>query len=158
MTMENSVVLHIAFFIATASATILHWAGNASAQKKLAASSNVAFSIKKYLSTEGISIFMDIICNILLQLAFGGIIDVVPHDYIKWYSLLSLFAFGVGAAYGGSAFIISIIGKTQKMLLNIIDKKTNISDAVEGKTELTSMGEGGAVTPPNPPPNQPPKP
>lgn len=151
--MENSLMLHIAFFIATASATILHWAGNASAQKKLAISSNVAFSIKKYLSTEGISIFMDIICNVLLQLAFGGIIDVVPHDYLKWYSLLSLFGFGVGAAYGGSAFIISIIGKTQKMLLNIIDKKTNISDAVQGKTDLTPMSEGnsGGVTPPKPP-------
>jgi len=95
------------------------------ALKKRANDANLTLSVKKYLTTDWLSLLGSFLSVVIVVYVLDEIAKVRPEimGYIK-----GLFIF---IGYTGSSLIQSWLGKADKIIQGIVDIKTNIAD---GKT------------------------
>lgn len=148
----NPIVLkHLAFFACTGLGTIMHMLFNMKAEQDKAAGQRIEFSVKKYFSTEWISIAFNITWNVFLQIAFGVAIKHYAGEANVWIALLTVIVAGT-LGWSGSSIAVFLFGRTDKMIRNIAERNASQLEVLTGETDkpLIKMSEG-SVTPPTGP-------
>lgn len=110
---------------------LYHTIIKAQSVKKRFKAANQEFVISKFLRDEALAIASSVITVVLCLVVIDELFRISPRvaDYIK-----ALFAF---MGYTGASIIQHVFGKSEKYILNIIDKKTNIADNKTGADEKT---------------------
>lgn len=108
------------------------------ALKKRAVAANVEFSPKNFFKEEWISVGSSVITVAIALLVMDELLNFKPSIY---NALKGLFVF---VGFTGSSILQHALGKTEKAVLNVIDRKTNIADGITGAPAEVVPPEGGA--------------
>lgn len=102
---------------------IIHILKGLGDMQKLAAVSNVPFSVQEYFKKEWVSMTISFVVLLMATVGIDEIINWQPVvlKFVKWFFPVVGFA--------GDVIIFALFGQTKKWLLAIIDRKTNIADS-----------------------------
>lgn len=92
--------------------------------KQLALKSNVTFSVNEYFKQESLSLIISLLVLIVSVMGIDELINWQPYilKFVKWFFLVIGFA--------GDNIVFAFLSKTEKWLLEKIDRKTNIADGI----------------------------
>ncbi len=107
---------------------------------------NQPFVVKKFFQKELIAIIMSIIVIVLMAITVNEWMYVSPavENYVT-------IIFALGGAIGSWAFLL-FLGGSKKFIRQVIDKKTNIADAItEDKVDTSNFPDTSSVPKPDQP-------
>ncbi|MFB6456475.1 hypothetical protein ACE38W_14475 [Chitinophaga sp. Hz27] len=103
---------------------LLHLLVKARSLKARSIAANKPWSFTRFILDDSLGLAISLVCLLLCVIGFDEIIKAKPvvADFAKWF-----FAF---VGYTGSSVLLSLFSKSEKQILDTIDKKTNIADGV----------------------------
>jgi hypothetical protein len=99
-------------------------------QEELFARGNVSeLSFMEFIKKKPSSHIVNLICSLFWLLLLPDAAKAVPtiRDSVYLANIVHIVGCAV-AGWGGSSFLLSVLGKGTKYALDIVDKKTNIAD------------------------------
>jgi hypothetical protein len=119
-------------FLAGFAGILLHTLFKITALKKRANAANETFYIRNYLKNEWPSLSSSVVCVCIGIMIFQEIRDYKPF-IANW--VVTSFVF---MGYMGNSILQALFSKSEKQILNVIDKKTNVADKALIGEEVTN--------------------
>lgn len=116
---------NVAFIIATALGTYIHWQKNILTQQKKAAANNITFDKTVFNASEKTARNMDIAANVFVFLIYLSITFNYGAEKIQFWWVAASYLIGGTIGYAGSVWITKIFGVTEGWLNEKISKQTN---------------------------------
>ncbi len=114
--------LYLECFVAGLMGVIFHLIIKVNALRKRAITANETFSFTMYIQKDWLSVFISVFTVAIVVYAVDEILDYKPvvMKWLKW--------FFIAVGYMGSSVLQSLLSKTERQVMEVINRKTDVAD------------------------------